>query len=245
MDKIELLKRIVANNEKEIFPVITEKYVKTKHLSFLKSLYSIEEYRALKSIYIDQNISQAKQHFYICGRLDLYLINNHNTTRWPSNMVNAIVSDNEEVINGYALLERKSQELDSLSFNAMHSILNNDMKALAHDIEITNKVIKRSRNFWVRFYELCKEYYEGIIEHNKQKVEETIIQLVEPKFQKKRARKDIVNLLDFHGVGFSKLAWRRGLEVKIHSSLVPQALLPIKPNAAYTMPYDFLDGKYV
>ncbi len=160
-------------------------------------------------------------------------------------MVNAVLSDNKKVIKGYAILERKSRELDSLSFNAMHSILNNDMNTLAHDIEITEKVIKRSRNFWVRFYELCKEYYEGILENDKTKVEEAIIQLVEPKFQKKRARKDIVNVLDFFGAGFAKLAWMRGMEVEINSPLIPQELLSIKPNKEYTMPYDFLEDNFI
>jgi len=245
MDTIELLKRLIDNNEKEIFPIILQKYIKTKNLSFLSSLYSIEEYRALKSIYIDQNILQAKQHFYICGRLDLYLINNHHAAIRPARLVNALLSDNSTVINDYTRLKRKKTELDSLSFNAMHSILNNNMNALARDIEITEKAIKRSRNFWVRFYELCKEYYKGVLENDKTKVEEAIIQLVEPKFQKKRARKDIVNVLDFHGVGFAKLAWLRGLKIEINSPLVPQELLPFKPNKEYTMPYDFLEDNFI
>ena len=40
--------------------------------------------------------------------------------------------------------------------------------------------------------------------------------------------------------GYTKLAWRKGIEVEVNSPLISKELLPIQPLDKYEIPYDFL-----
>lgn len=42
-------------------------------------------------------------------------------------------------------------------------------------------------------------------------------------------------------LGYAKLAWLKGIEVEVESSLVPKELLPVQPLGRYINEYAFLD----
>jgi hypothetical protein len=85
------------------------------------------------------------------------------------------------------------------------------------------------------------EFYKALHNSDKAKMEELLEKFTSPKIHKKRNDNPILNqYISLPALGYAKLAWRKGIEVKINSPLIPVELLPIKPNDTYEIPYFFL-----
>lgn len=85
-------------------------------------------------------------------------------------------------------------------------------------------------------------FFRALIEKDKSGCEAAINELLTPKRHKQRNKyMELVSEFISHpAIGYSKLAWFKGIEVAIDNPLVPNFLLPIKPNEEYVDEYEFL-----
>lgn len=244
---IERLEKIVKENPNRILDLATSFMFDYKHLG-------------IGTFFLEKNICQAKQYFYLMARFIEYQIES-NLTRYGSRIFDydiyhvslAFLCDNIDYLrNTFANLAYKGDgknypDMDimvqmgepCIYIHSMLQILKQDWDTLARNINILEqKVINKKKNErFIADYEL----YKAVLEKDKKKAEEAICKLLEPKQHKKRNDDDILNkLISMPALGYAKLAWLSGIEVDIDSSLVPKELLPIQPNEKYDDYYDFL-----
>lgn len=208
-------------------------------------LWGVNQSYALKSFFLDKNIQQAKQHFHTCGRLDEFLINTYNEKILDygiNHLSYALLSDDEALIRRYANLRHSSYESmikggGSTPVYILQCIIKDDWKEYERVMPIMKtKTVKKFK------MEMDAAYYEALAERNQKKLEEILAEFVTPKIHKQRNKvHELVNEFISHpALGYAKLAWLKGIEVKVESPLVPKDLLPIKPNLQYLDEYDFL-----
>ncbi len=205
------------------------------------------EMLGMKSFFIDNNISLAKQHFYTCGMLDEYRIKMYDADILDWGIIHftyMLLSDCKELIDRYAMLKHRSFEKNVNSGNSTISFciqmaLKNDLNELERVIEImkTKSVKKHATMQW------DVQFFEGFLEKNKQKMEAALNGLITPKVHKIRNKHEILlnEFISHPALGYAKLAWLKGIEVEVNSTLVPKELLPVKPLDNYVNEYAFLD----
>ena len=72
-------------------------------------------------------------------------------------------------------------------------------------------------------------FIEALRVEDKEKIEWALHGLTKPKMQKKNNNMPILDELICHPViGYTKLAWYKGIEVEVDSPLVPKEWLPIQ-----------------
>lgn len=245
IEDIESLKKLCDYHEKrDTISIYLDKFQKTNHLGFVRNLLTQHEYLALKSLFIECDTVAAKQHFYTCGKLDEYLINNHDTILLPSRLSLALLSDDEKLANRYSRLRNSLYEQtkneEGVVFHAMQNIIKNDHIALNDNIKTIERLSKAKKNWEKKYYNFCILFFNGILEKDIDSITKALEELVEPKFHKKRVLSHTIDLVAKPDAGFSKLAWIRGFEIEIDSYLIPKELMPIKPNGKYKIEYDFL-----
>lgn len=210
---------------------------------------------AIKCI-AEENFLKSKQHFYTASLLDELRIVKFNDdqlsfglglTGYP------ILSDNEEVIQRYSKLRYDAwgkmpgmadnvlKGKSDIWANTVQFFMANDIEGIERNLNIletiTLKKLSKNQQELLIDFNFFKALYEG----NKSKMEEELDKLVSPKIHKKRNINDIhAQYISLPALGYTKLAWRKGIEVEVNSPLVPKELLPIQPLEKYEIPYDFL-----
>ncbi|MFN7186595.1 MAG: Imm49 family immunity protein [Cyclobacteriaceae bacterium] len=208
-------------------------------------LWGVNQSYALKSYFIDKDIEQGKQHFYTCGRLDEFLITKYDEKILDygiNHLSYALLSDNEALIKRYANLRHSNYEAmikggGTAPMYILQCIIKDDWKEYERVMPIMKtKTVKKFK------MEMDAAYYEALAERSKSKLEEILSEFVTPKIHKQRNKAhELINEFISHpAIGYAKLAWLKGIEVKIDSPLVPSDLLPVKPNETYQDDYDFL-----
>ncbi len=203
------------------------------------------------------NFEEAKLRFFYCGWLDEYCIkvrNNRFLDYAISHPLYATLSDNEVLIARYAKLRYQKSINAELSMdemvkmgespiwcNTVQFFMSNDIIGIERNLNIIeNKTLKKLS----KKEEGMKddyEFYKALHANDKNKMEEVLEKLTSPKIHKKRFDNPILNqYISPLGLGYAKLAWRKGIEVEVKSKLVPKELLPIKPLEKYEIPYDYL-----
>ena len=156
----------------------------------------------------------------------------------------ALLSDNAELINAYADLSYSRYEKDIKRGGAVFCFIMQCI--IKEDWERFNWAMEIARSKTVKRYPLMRfdlQCFEGIVEQNKQKVEDGLRELTTPRVHKLRNRHNIL-LLEFishPALGYAKLAWLKGIGVEVSSPLIPKELLPVKPLDTYINEYAFLD----
>jgi|GEM_PF-5070430 len=239
---LETLQKIVKKDkDRNVIDLYLRKWKKTGHLGFVKNLYTQHERFALKAWFLDKELQMAKQHFYVCGKLDEFLVKKHNAIMLTNKMTHILLSDNDALIGSYANLDSKAYERNAyVTFPMMQNVIKQDFDKVKGNIEVYTNLINKTKGWNKRFYELCRDFGIAMIERNPDLIIKVLQGFVEPKFHKKRKLSYTLDLLPTPENGFAKLAWRLGMEVKVDSQLIPKELLPIMPNASYELPYDFL-----
>ena len=213
--------------------------------------------------FIQENLSQAKQHFFNIGLIDIHLVEIYNDRFLDfdiSRCLLPILSDNEEMIQRYAKLRYKTKYIDgrtdkwkdltmeemvldgegALLCNTIQFFMENNSEGIERNLNIyelkKTKVLRRGKTL-----ELDYEFYKSLYIGDKGKMEELLEKMTNAKFHKIRNDSPILSqYISLPALGYAKLAWRKGIEVEVNSPLIPKELLPIQPNEKYEIPYDFL-----
>lgn len=206
---------------------------------------------------INNNISGLKQNLYVSGIIDELQIKKFNSRLLDYSLASisyAILSDNEPLIQRYSKLRYQRGANAELSMDEMVAIgelpiwcntvqffMSNDNAGVERNLNIieikTLKILPKKEEGLIDDY----EFYKALHNSDKAKMEEVLEKLTSPKIHKKRNDNPILNqYISLPALGYAKLAWRKGVEVEVKSSLVPKELLPIAPLDNYEIPYDFL-----
>ncbi|MEY5048807.1 MAG: hypothetical protein RLZZ175_2166 [Bacteroidota bacterium] len=221
----------------------------------LLNIWFCHESIAVKNIR-DMNFDLAKNHFYNCGLIDVLRCEKFNDIFLEYALVNtccAILSDNERLIERFASLSYKPWgkmkgmeenvilgKMPIWSNTIQHFMINNK-QGIERNLNIleTKTIPKLKKNEQLLLHDF--EFFKALYNKDKNKVEEILDILTSSKIHKKRTFNEILGqYVSFPALGYAKLAWRHGIEVKLSSSLIPKELLPIKPLTEYKSAYDFL-----
>jgi hypothetical protein len=199
------------------------------------------EYFAIKSIFIDYDLSMAKLCFYRYGVLCEQAISKYNERSLEYGMDqfgNVLLSDCQELIMRYANLTNSSFEImtsrgHSTPIYIMQCILKEDWNEFERAMVIMKtKTVPRHK------LELDALFFEALAERNKEKAEAVIGEFLTPKQHKRRNKlKVILNEFISHpAIGYTKLAWIKGLKVEVDHPFIPKELLPVQPLPNYDIP---------
>ncbi|MDR3236012.1 MAG: immunity 49 family protein, partial [Prevotellaceae bacterium] len=200
--------------------------------------------------------SLVKQNFSICALVDEFRVIEFNNRFFDYGLHHisyAILSDNEPLIQRYAMLRYQRGVNAELSMdemvesgdipiwcNTVQFFMANDNAGVERNLNIietkTLKKLPKRELGLIDDY----EFYKALLASDKKKMEEILEKLTSPKIHKQRNDSVILNkFISLPALGYAKLAWRKGIEVEVKSKLVPKELLPIVPNEHYDIPYDF------
>lgn len=240
------------NNETLFLNLIKEDPNKIKNgITF--SIFNNRDF-GLGKLYINNDLAESKNYFYLMARIIEYNIINFNSRIFDYDIYNvcfAFLCDNIDYLrNIFANLAYKGDgknypDMDvmvqmgesCIYIHSMLQILKQDWNTLARNVSILEqKVINKKKNeLFIPDY----EFYKAVLEKNKEEAERAIYKLLDPKNHKKR-NSDWSKLISIPALGYAKLAWLSGIEVNIDNPLVTRELLPIQPNVKYDDYYDFL-----
>ncbi len=231
-----------SESHSKVLPIIKEDINSLRNLG--GRLWDDNQIFALSAFFLEENILACKQFFYICGRVDEYLIKQHNSRILEygmSHIAYVLLSDNINLIKRYANLApigydkiiKKGSILYAIQL-AIRDELNQDyinvLDILSH---------KKSQTA----IQPDVQFFKSLLDRDKCGCEAAINELLTPHRHKQRNKnKELVNEFISHpAIGYSKLAWFKGINVEIDNPLVPKLLLPINPNEQYSSGYEFLN----
>ena len=249
MERIELLLKNIEGRKKNTNSLLqilssesTDYYIQ-KGCEYL--WYEHENY-ALKNLFLENNISKAKQNFYTCARLDEYATKNYDAKILDygiNHLSYALLSDCKELILKYADLkhcvyEEMIQNGSTTPVYVLQCIIKDDWSEYERVMPIMKN---KSVNKWEM--ELDMLYYKALAEKNLTQCEVILNELLLPKNHNKRNKSYPISssFVSHPVIGYAKLASLKGVEVEINNELIPKALLRIKPNEIYTNEYSFLN----
>ena len=207
---------------------------------FVPGFASINEYNAVYAIYVENNIEWAKNCYYEAAMAIAYCKEKLNRDAFVviKNILYPLMSDSNSIVSRFLQYNSSSDYEKAGSFSthfghAVQAVLKDDDQDLEHRIEW---MTKRSKSGFFKKMTGVVTVFEGILDRDIPKIESGLKDIV------KRLKKDqpliIGNYMNIEATGLAKLAWRKGLEVDIKSTFIPQALLPIKELEHYGS-YDF------
>lgn len=216
-----------------------------------EALFSHAKVHGLYSFFVQKDLVAAKQWFYLAARLQ------YESRDKPGGWVVwtiadfewALLSDSSDVISLYARLggeeiTRKMDNPKNPEFRISHF-----QAAIRGNYELVERLSRelimkcRGGNVWQKHE---AEFYLGLVEGNKEKMELALNALVEGNLLRKISRNAISeDFLAWPAIIFAKLAWIKGYQVSINSSLVPRELLAVSPLSSYDDIYSFLKPGWV
>jgi hypothetical protein len=242
MDKFEHLLNVFndrANDENFVFEKIKDEQ---NIYYFVPSLEGTNLVYALHSIYIEHDYYKAKNLFYKSAAVAEYMYVKFDRRVMDSGthqMSYALLSDSPDLIKRYSMLKNKINHDMGFGFqvpNSMQNILLEQWDKLDWNIHCFERFLKMPRFAgWKGLLTVLigfKERKEVLI---KEGLQEFLLNY------KKRKEGDqlIYKFLSVDTAGFTKLAWIKGYEIDLKTTLVPIELMPVKPLEHYDT-YDFL-----
>jgi hypothetical protein len=202
---------------------------------------------ALHSMYVLHNFQKARNDFYkaaVCGEyMVTYYDELMDTTIYK--ICSALLSDNSRVIYHYSTLRNKawSNTFIGHQFNAsIQAVLLDDDQELEIQLGRMQKTVQTKKWSGSAGYHTV---FNGMLHRNKSQIEDGLQELVKT-FGSRGEFGLAKKYFSFDITALAKLAWRKRLEIKVESSLVPMAMLPICEQDSY-QGYDFfkeLDMEY-
>lgn len=243
---------------KEQFERKSERFnrIQNKEFYFKNCRLSIWEYYQAKGWYellVNNDLSESKQAFYDASKTDIYYYETYNTnvtdlfSYGRSHVLETALSDSQELMQEYFKinyqLNKHGRKLvwysDMINDGEVHiycalinSAMNQDMSELKRLTDIVkSKCLKLKKNQWMN---LDLNFFEGIIEKDTQKIEETI-SLLCTKEHKKRNKHSFFyqDIVSHPAQGYLKISWINELQINIDNQYIHKELLPIKPNLNY------------
>ncbi|ARL61555.1 hypothetical protein BOC52_36075 [Burkholderia pseudomallei] len=158
----------------------------------------------------------------------------------------ALLSDNEDVINGLAGIETPKmvgergnlKSPEALDYKYQLAILGKDRELEGLIEETAKKGSKADRQAIV-----AGEYFFSLLlSRDSGKLKD----LIEKRHANIRcAWPEFENFISYLGAIETKLCWRRGIPVEVDHPLVPMDLMPVKPLDHYDDVYDFLKPGWI
>jgi hypothetical protein len=244
MDRFEHLKAALENvkNDETIILDRIKNYIQVaSNLTFLQNYLLLS---ALAESFLKNNYANAKQYFYNYGLVDEYAI-----TKFDARILDAgigplsytLLSDNINLRQRYANLSHSSynymvEKGYSTPIYVLQRIIADDWENVKRGIAIMDeKTLKRNKPL-----KPDRDFYEAILNKNAEGATKAIYQLLKDHKKRNKYYPLINEFISIPALGYTKLAWLKGMELDIDHPLVPKELLPFKPLDKYEVAYDFL-----
>ena len=197
------------------------------------------------------DLISSKQWFYISANTLRYSINiNKKRVKIGlgyDKLLAPIVSDNDDVINWFSHCdelfdESKIEDPHTADFFSFQYILamRGHWERLIFRCE---KLMMAPPNNNLRNYMIDQVFFLALANGDIERMKDVIADLASDKGRKTRIDDEspfTENLISTSAVIFSKIAWRNGYEVNVHSPYIPIEWLPIDPLESYQKKYPFL-----
>lgn len=217
-----------------------EKYYRINRRVTLSVYASKPKYIGLKSYFIDGDVQNLKQNFYVTSKLimasELETTSGLNAFASYHPFLYGLLSDSAEIYDWLANAEIKGSDYvksQQFRFHQYQFVLRQDDAALRETIAL---VAKKGGNKDKTQAAVGLDFFSLLLKRDK----EALQTLIENTAKIKSADELVGQFLAGYAVILAKLCWFRGVEVGIKSPLVPMPLLPIKPLETYDVEYDFL-----
>lgn len=217
--------------------------------------HSMAEF-ALHAFFVDRDPNESRQYFYTAALLRLYGISQNTSPAFNSSLTTIppflypLLSNDNHVIIIYSNVENqyfsktiKEPTRESLEISMIQASMGNRDDELSEYINITRhqrtRIAKgpRKSNFCIIRGSPMEDFFEALLWRDKEKLQ-TLVQRYYINNSKDAIFED---LLSVDGCIRTKLCWRRGIEIRPISPLIPLDLMPIEPLEHYRYEYDFLE----
>lgn len=208
---------------------------------FIPSFEGNASISAIYYIYILNNFLIAKNYFYKAARIAEFM-----SVKYDRRIIDSginqfsyvLLSDNLDLIKRYTVLKNTKNHELNIGFqlpNAMQNILKGDTVKLEENIRNLERFVQVPRFKW---WASLVDVFKGFLAGNSTTIELGLQQML--KTHLKRNKDPLIpKFLSIDTAGLCKLAWLKGYEIDLKSSLVPIELMPVKPLDKYE-DYDFL-----
>lgn len=202
---------------------------------------------------INDNLKESKQAFYDAAKTDIYYYQTYKNnvsdlfSYGRTHVLETALSDSELVINEYSKIDyqlnKHGRKLvwysDMVNDGERHiycALINSAMNKNIKELNRLNKIVKSKclilkKNQWMT---IDLKFFEGIVEGDKTKVKETIIQLCSQEHKRRNKHsffyKDIVS---HPAQGYLKIAWLNNMKVEVENKYIHNEIIPIQPNEKY------------
>jgi hypothetical protein len=262
--------------EREIENTVKRKFLKNDPVHYLRSFAGFFRCYAYRAYFIENNLEKCKDYLWLSGKCQIVksqILKIKGEGGWlfevaRTKLSEVALSDNIDLINEYACYDyekkfinaNKHVRLTSFSKDvingeldvypdAMLSLMIKDMERLDRDLKIIKDVtLKKKMNSWM---ELDYELFKSILQSNEKKATEILTTFVSNKMHKSRnIHENYREILSFPALGYAKLCWINGLEVKVNSPFLPIDLLNVQPLSIYSdfeqvYPSKYLNEEYL
>ena len=246
-----------------------EKRILTYNISSIR-ISNLKPCNVIFSLYRffeEQDLSKAKQHFYVCGLLDAYSIQTYQDRMFDYDLHSigyAMLSDNLSFIkDDFAKLTYHSTYLEDVTEKVMpismeDNVLEGEGAIFTHTMQQfllgNTALIERNLKIMEQVYfnaahqnsslQHDVKFFRALYQKDVSKCETILKEMVSPRVHQRRNIDALLKkYISMPALGYAKLAWILGIEVEIKSKLIPKELLPVQPLDNYEIPYDFLkDG---
>lgn len=215
------------------------------------SLWDCNHHKGWYSALVEKNGVKARQHFYVCGRLDEFANHTYKKTEAEKrfyhdfHLMNALLSDYQPLIQRYIRL-KYPRMIDGLKKRNEGLFPQTLMSVLRQDWEVVDFVINRITNHKLKDderYIAWRNYFTGLRHQQQPQVEEALAALLQPPVTTRLNQNFLgweKDLIVPQVVVFAKVAKLRGMDITLNHPMIPNELIDIKPNDEYDDLYDFL-----
>ncbi|HUW07033.1 MAG TPA: Imm49 family immunity protein [Williamwhitmania sp.] len=196
---------------------------------------------ALHAMYVERDFVKARGYFYTTARLSEYMLKRPGGGQIETSVPRigyALFSDNKDIIARFCRMKTSSSEtwIGNIYIHTIQSMLLGDAEQLHHWMSRYEQRFTKKKEMT---YMGCLEVLKGIDINDISLVEAGVNNLI--KTHKRRPAIETVDpYFSIFAATMAKLAWVKGLEVKVDNPLVPMELLPVRPLDNYADAYDFL-----
>ncbi len=252
-----------AENEKYLLSNVND----FRYLSSILS--SINCRRGIFSFFLEKNIFNAKQCFYVCGLLDAFRVKTYQDRLFDYDLNSigyAMLSDNLPFVKDvFAKLTYQGTYLEDITRNVVPITMEDNVLAgegaiFNHTVQqflLGNKaLIERNLTIMERVYfnetnqnstlQYDVAFFKALYQEDSFKCRAILKEMVTPKVHQKRNDDALLKkYISMPALGYAKLAWILGMEIDVDSKFVPRELLPVQSLDRYEIPYEFLRQEFL
>lgn len=216
------------------------------------SLTNINNFLAIHSLLENQSIINSKERCSTIGQLAEYLNTYLASATWLgyrfSNFTYALCSDHLQLIERLGKLPihpsiaSVAQSENCIMF-AMMALIRKDEEAVEQYIRTLEGIMRNSKAS--KYVPIYMDTLKGFVNKDPVALKRAILKFEDKRLKAGRIRANVdEKYISIMALGFTKLAWLQGMEIKVESEYIPKAWLPHNPLKDYTIPYWFLRDYY-